>query len=211
MLKKLISFTLALAIIFTFAACGGKDTAENTVTDPSVDPAATLDHPMVKVTMEDGGSFIIELYPEYAPETVSNFLNLVNKGFYNGLTFHRIIDGFMAQGGSPDGTGGGTTTIKGEFANNGFTRNTLEHKRGTVSMARSTSYDSASSQFFICYARQAHLDGNYAAFGSVVEGMEVVDGFLKVERTYDLRGDLSTPVTPIVMKTVEQISVKAAA
>ncbi len=209
MTKKLISLTLILAIVFAFAACGKKETP----TDTASAPEGSLDHPMVKVTMEDGQSFTIELYPEYAPETVANFLKLVNEGFYNGLTFHRIIDGFMAQGGSPDGSpNGGTTTIKGEFASNGFTRNTLEHKRGTVSMARrSDDNNSASCQFFICYARQEHLDGNYAAFGSVVEGMEVVDGFLQIERTYDLSGRLSSPVTPVVMKTVEQISVKAAA
>ncbi|MCR4615066.1 MAG: peptidylprolyl isomerase [Clostridiales bacterium] len=179
---------LALVILFSLASCGSKDAEE------------------IKVS-ESGKYFIIELYPEYAPKTVENFLKLVNEGFYNGLKFHRVIAGFMAQGGSPDGTSSGSaTSIEGEFASNGFTRNTLKHERGTVSMARGTDYNSASCQFFICFSRQQHLDDDYAAFGSVVEGMDVVDGFLDIERTYDSGGYLSVPVTPIVMKTVEQIS-----
>ena len=156
--------------------------------------------------MENGGEFIIELLPEYAPLTVANFERLVKNEFYNGLTFHRVIDGFMAQGGDPEGNGcgGSDEKIKGEFAVNGV-NNTLSHTRGVVSMARSQFYDSASSQFFICYDDCTFLDGQYAAFGKVVEGMDVVDGFLKVERRMSFGGERSTPVKPIVMKKVELI------
>ncbi|MBE6795588.1 MAG: peptidylprolyl isomerase [Ruminococcaceae bacterium] len=158
----------------------------------------------VKVTMENGGEFIIELCPDQAPITCENFLKLVKKGFYNGLTFHRVIDGFMAQGGDPEGTGcgGSDENIKGEFAMNGV-MNMLSHTRGVVSMARSQNPNSASSQFFICYGDCTFLDGQYAAFGKVTEGMEVVDDFLKIERRMSFGGERSTPVEPIVMKTVE--------
>ena len=149
--------------------------------------------------MSDGQKFQVTLYPEYAPQTCANFLALVNAKFYDGLTFHRIIDGFMAQGGDPngDGTGGAENTIVGEFASNGFEKNTLKHEKGTVSMARSSFADSASSQFFICYADASYLDGEYAAFGKVTKGMDTVDSFLKTERTANAIGELATPVTPI--------------
>mgnify|MGYP002511121996 FL=1 len=157
----------------------------------------------IKVTMENGGEFIIELCPEQAPITCENFLKLVKSGFYNGLTFHRVIDGFMAQGGDPEGTGcgGSDENIKGEFRINGV-NNTLSHTRGVISMARSQNPNSASSQFFICYGDCTFLDGQYAAFGKVTEGMEVVDDFLKIERRMSFGGERSTPVEPIVMKTV---------
>lgn len=161
----------------------------------------------IKVTMENGGEFVIELCPENAPITCENFLKLAKSGFYNGLTFHRVIDGFMAQGGDPEGTGcgGNDECIKGEFSANGV-NNTLSHTRGVVSMARSQNPNSASSQFFICYDDCTFLDGQYAAFGKVVSGMEVVDGFLKTERRMSFGGERSTPVTPIVMKTVEVLN-----
>ena len=160
----------------------------------------------VKITMENGGEFVIELYPEYAPITCANFEKLVKAGFYDGLTFHRVIDGFMAQGGDPEGTGcgGSDETIKGEFRINGVD-NKLSHTRGVVSMARSQNPNSASSQFFICYDDCTFLDGQYAAFGKVTDGMEVVDGFLKTERRMSFGGERSTPVTPIVMKKAEII------
>lgn len=161
----------------------------------------------VKATMENGGTFVIELYPEKAPATCENFLNLVNSGFYDGLTFHRVIDGFMAQGGDPEGTGcgGSDKNIPGEFAANGF-NNTLSHTRGVVSMARSQNPNSASSQFFICYDDCTFLDGQYAAFGKVTEGMETVDGFLKIERRMSFGGERSVPVEPIVIKKMEEIN-----
>ena len=160
----------------------------------------------VKVTMENGGEFIIELCPEQAPITCENFLKLVKSGFYNGLTFHRVIDGFMAQGGDPNGNGmgGSDENIKGEFKMNGV-NNTLSHTRGVISMARSQNPNSASSQFFICYGDCTFLDGQYAAFGKVIEGMETVDNFLKTDRRMSFGGERSTPVEPIVMKTVEVI------
>ncbi len=147
---------------------------------------------------------IITLYPDKAPITCENFENLVSDGFYDGLTFHRVIDGFMAQGGDPDGTGAGGSkdTIKGEFTANGV-NNDLLHKRGTVSMARTNDPDSASSQFFICYTDRPDLDGYYAAFGEVTEGMEVIDKFLTVKRIEGADGDNSRPVKPIVIDTAK--------
>ncbi|MBR7163398.1 MAG: peptidylprolyl isomerase [Clostridia bacterium] len=155
----------------------------------------------VKVEMENGGTFTIELLPEFAPETAANFERLAREGFYDGVVFHRVIDDFMAQGGDPTGTGmgGSGTNIRGEFLQNGFAQNKLSHERGVVSMARSMDPNSASSQFFICYANCTFLDGQYAAFGKVVEGMETVDEFLKVERRGPEGG---TPVEPIRMKKV---------
>lgn len=161
----------------------------------------------IKFTMEKGGEFIIELCPQQAPITCANFLKLVKDGFYNGLTFHRVIDGFMAQGGDPkgNGTGGSDENIKGEFKMNGV-NNTLSHTRGVVSMARSQNPNSASSQFFICYDDSCtFLDGQYAAFGKVTAGMEVVDDFLSVPRRMSFGGERSTPVEPIVIKTAEVI------
>ncbi len=193
-----------IAGVLAFAAftglmtgCGKKDTAEST--------AETTAPAVVSNTASDN-SFIITLYPDVAPITCENFENLVSQGFYNGLTFHRVIEGFMAQGGDPQGTGmgGSDQTIKGEFSVNGV-ENTLSHQRGVVSMARSMDYDSASSQFFICYADCSSLDGSYAAFGEVTEGMEVVDSFLQVERAMGGDGAMSAPTKPIIMETVELI------
>lgn len=192
-LHKILSVLLAAILAFSFSGCEKEDEVTGG---------------KVKFTMENGGSFIIELYPEYAPETCENFLNLVSEGFYDGLTFHRVIDDFMAQGGDPEGTGlgGSENKIKGEFSQNGFKQNTLSHTRGVVSMARSSvSYDSASSQFFICYVDATYLDGEYAAFGKVIEGMEVVDSFLEVERALDSSGYYSVPKTPIVIEKAEVI------
>ncbi len=155
----------------------------------------------VLVTMENGDTFVIETAPQYAPQTCQNFLSLVEDGFYNGLTFHRVIDDFVAQGGDPsgDGTGGSAKSIKGEFSANGFDQNTLSHTKGVVSMARrGGDMDSATSQFFICYDDVTSLDGQYAAFGRVTEGMETVEKFLEVKR--DSAG---MPETPIVIKEMK--------
>ncbi len=151
-------------------------------------------------------SFIMTLYPDVAPETCSNFQKLVNNGFYNGLTFHRVVDEFVAQGGDPngDGTGKSDEAVKGEFAQNGV-ENSLSHVRGTVSMARAEDFDSATCQFFICYQDIAYLDGLYAAFGSVTEGMEVVDGFLDVPRSIGRMGEISVPDTPIYIQYAGEI------
>lgn len=171
------------------------------------DKIMTEDSVKVLVEMESGDEFVLELYPEYAPQTVQNFVDLVNDEFYDGVGFHRIVEGFMAQGGDPEGTGmgGSGVEIPGEFSANGFTQNTLSHTRGVISMARSQNYDSASSQFFICYDDASFLDGQYAAFGKVVEGMEVVDSFLDVERSYNSMGELASPVEPVVMKKLTVI------
>lgn len=133
-------------------------------------------HPIVTFEMEDGSVFRAELYPELAPNTVNNFLSLVQKGFYDGIIFHRVIEGFMIQGGDPKGvgTGGPGYHIKGEFKSNGF-ENPIKHERGVLSMARAQHPDSAGSQFFVMHAAAPYLDGQYAAFGKVIEGMETVD------------------------------------
>ncbi len=155
-------------------------------------------NPIVTITMDDDSQIILELYPEVAPESVKNFISLVEKGFYNGLTFHRIIPGFMIQGGCPEGTGTGGPgyRIKGEFAQNGV-KNDLKHTRGVLSMARSMMPDSAGSQFFIMHADSPHLDGQYAAFGKVIEGMDTVDYIANVGTDFSDR-----PVVPVRMKTV---------
>ena len=153
-----------------------------------------------------GNTIVITLNTKEAPLTCENFEKLVKEGFYDGLTFHRVVDDFMAQGGDPLGTGmgGSDETIKGEFSQNGV-ENNLSHQRGVVSMARSMDPDSASSQFFICYTDCSFLDGQYAAFGTVTQGMEIVDDFLKVPRSMGGDGAVSSPDTPIKMKKVEMI------
>lgn len=153
---------------------------------------------MVVIEMENGKKMKIELYPDKAPITVANFEKLVKEGFYNGLTFHRVIPDFMIQGGDPEGTGmgGSKDKIKGEFASNGV-KNDLKHTRGVVSMARSMMKDSASSQFFIMHKDAPHLDGEYAAFGKVIEGLDVIDEIAGAET--DFR---DKPTTPQVMAKV---------
>ncbi len=192
-IKKRALLTAAMMLLMTgMAGCGNKQTTD-TAGEVSEQAALT------------DKQFVITLYPEYAPITCENFEDLVKDGFYDGIVFHRVMDDFMAQGGDPTGTGmgGSEKTIKGEFSTNGVD-NQLSHTRGVVSMARSSDPDSASSQFFICYTDEdTFLDGQYAAFGKVTEGMEVVDDFLKVERTMSSSGEPSSPVTPITMDKVE--------
>lgn len=144
-----------------------------------------MKNPIVTINMESGNEIKIELFPETAPNTVNNFISLVKKGFYDGLIFHRVIPNFMIQGGDPQGSGMGGPgySIKGEFANNNFP-NTLNHTRGVISMARSQNPDSAGSQFFIMHYDAPHLDGNYAAFGKVIEGIEEVDRIVGVKRDF---------------------------
>jgi peptidyl-prolyl cis-trans isomerase B (cyclophilin B) len=142
-------------------------------------------NPIVTIKLKNGGTVKAELYPEVAPNTVNNFISLVKKGFYNGVIFHRVIPGFMIQGGDPEGvgTGGPGYSIKGEFKGNGF-NNELKHSRGVLSMARSMHPNSAGSQFFIMVANAPHLDGQYAAFGKVTEGMEEVDKVVAAKRDF---------------------------
>ena len=144
-----------------------------------------MKNPMVTIEMEDGGIIKAELYPEIAPNTVKNFVSLVQKGYYDGLIFHRVIPGFMIQGGCPDGSGMGGPgySIKGEFKSNGVP-NTLDHTRGVLSMARSRHADTAGSQFFLMVSDSPHLDGQYAAFGKVTEGMEVADKIVMAKRNF---------------------------
>ena len=141
---------------------------------------------LVKIEMENGDSMVIRLYPEVAPITVENFKNLFSENYYAGIIFHRVISGFMVQGGDPTGTGmgGSKKSIKGEFSSNGV-KNDLSHKRGVISMARTNIPNSASSQFFICHADATFLDGNYAAFGEVVEGIETVDNIAAVKTDWN--------------------------
>lgn len=142
-------------------------------------------NPIVTIEMESGKTMKLELYPDIAPNTVKNFVSLINKGFYDGLIFHRVIPGFMIQGGDPNGTGTGGPgySIKGEFTGNGFANN-LKHDRGVISMARAASPNSAGSQFFIMVKASPHLDGQYAAFGKVTEGIEVADEIVSTPRDF---------------------------
>lgn len=153
---------------------------------------------MVQIEMQNGGIIKLELYPDAAPKTVENFLKLVKEGFYDGLIFHRVISGFMIQGGDPEGTGmgGAKEKIVGEFAANGHA-NPISHTRGVISMARAQNYNSASSQFFIMHADGTFLDGQYAAFGKVIDGMDVVDGIAATKT--DMR---DRPIEEQVMKTI---------
>ena len=192
-IKFILTAVFMLTMCFSFAGCNGKEnSSESSEKEMQTE------------------SFVIQLFPEYAPKTVENFKKLVTSGFYDGLTFHRVIEGFMAQGGDPngDGSGGSDQNVVGEFAQNGFEQNTLSHTRGVVSMARSADYNTASSQFFICYGDCTFLDGSYAAFGKVNdEGMKVVDKFLTVERKTNAGGEENAqPVTPITIKTAQMIN-----
>lgn len=155
-------------------------------------------NPIVTIEMENGDIMKAELYPDIAPNTVNNFISLIQKGFYDGLIFHRVIRGFMIQGGCPDGngTGGPGYNIKGEFSQNGFT-NDLKHEKGVLSMARAMAPNSAGSQFFIMHETSPHLDGSYAAFGKIIEGQDIVDKIAEVSTDYSDR-----PRADQVMKKV---------
>lgn len=157
-----------------------------------------MSNPVVTIKMKNGDVIKAELYPEIAPKTVNNFISLIKKGFYNGLTFHRVIYGFMLQGGCPEGTGTGGPGyhIRGEFSANGF-ENNLKHTEGVLSMARTNIPDSAGSQFFIMHRAAPHLDGEYAAFGKVTEGMDVVNKIAAVRTGY-----ADKPISPQIMESV---------
>ena len=158
-----------------------------------------MKNPIVTITMENGKTMKAELYPEVAPNTVNNFISLINKKFYDGIKFHRVIPGFMIQGGCPDGTGMGGPgySIKGEFSRNGF-KNELKHTRGVLSMARTMMPNSAGSQFFIMVADAPHLDDQYASFGKIIEGMEVADEIVNTKTDYN-----DKPYEDQVIKTME--------
>lgn len=157
-----------------------------------------MENPIIMITMENGDVMKAELYPHVAPNTVNNFISLINKKFYDGLIFHRVINGFMIQGGCPEGrgTGGPGYSIKGEFNNNGF-QNDLMHNEGVLSMARSMMPDSAGSQFFIMHKKSPHLDGEYAAFGQIIDGLEVVNKIAECDTDFSDR-----PITPQIIKSI---------
>lgn len=198
-ISKLTALFICLAIIFTFAGCG-KDSADKQGSSDEY----TVTH-TAEITVKDKGTIKLELYGNLAPKTVKNFKELADSGFYNGLTFHRIISGFMIQGGDPDGdgTGGSKKTITGEFTANGFVNN-LSHERGVISMARSSDPDSASSQFFIMHQTTTSLDGQYAAFGKVTSGMDIVDDIAKNTPVTDDNGTVLKENQPVI----ESITVK---
>jgi peptidyl-prolyl cis-trans isomerase B (cyclophilin B) len=181
---KILAVSLMCATLFS--GCSSSSSNENAKSQETTTGGVsqTAKNPIVTIEMVSGDIIKVELYPEIAPNTVNNFISLVNKGFYNGLIFHRVIPGFMIQGGDPAGTGGGGPgyVIKGEFSANGF-KNDLKHTRGVISMARlSQPMDSAGSQFFIMVADAPSLDGQYAAFGKVTEGIEAADKIVAVQR-----------------------------
>ena len=173
--------------LLSFTACKKDKNKETEPTPPR--------YVYVKMTVAEYGDIILKLDSKEAPKTVENFVKLVNEGFYNGLTFHRVIEGFMIQGGDPkaDGTGGSGQKIVGEFSANGY-KNTIKHKRGVISMARSNAYNSASSQFFIMHADAPHLDGQYAAFGKVLSGIEVVDEIASIPTDYSDRPKIAVRI-----------------
>lgn len=184
--RKLFVWLAMAVIISLLTACQSdkeEDGTANDVEDDQLDkPVQTGKTPEVTMTMENGDEIFIELYPDHATNTVNNFISLIEDEFYDGLTFHRVIPGFMIQGGDPEGTGMGDPgyAIRGEFINNGY-ENELLHERGVLSMARSQSADSAGSQFFIMVDNADHLDEDYAAFGRVIEGMDYVDEIVSVD------------------------------
>lgn len=180
-----------LALFLTGCGSSQEDNAEDTtenklseVKENAAYPSDVKERPVVTMTMENGEKILLELFPEAAPNTVANFISLIEDGFYDGLIFHRVIPDFMVQGGDPNGNGTGDPgySIAGEFMSNGFKANTVKHERGVLSMARTGEPNSAGSQFFIMVKDSPHLDGDYAAFGKVIEGMEVVDSIVSVER-----------------------------
>lgn len=185
-MKKLITLMLSLVLMMTLSACSSSK-SNNDSSNTAV------------ITVENYGKITVQLDPKQAPITVKNFKKLVHEKFYDGLTFHRIIQGFMIQGGDPngDGTGGSDDTIKGEFSANGV-KNTLKHKRGVISMARSNDYNSASSQFFIMQETNSSLDGQYAAFGKVTSGMDVVDKIANSVQVTDNNGSVAAKNQPVI-------------
>ena len=191
-MKKTVTVLIAVFLLFALCACGSASVKTESA-------ESYTDNPKVEITVRDYGTITLELYPDVAPLTVDNFVKLCNEGFYDGLTFHRVMSGFMIQGGDPqgNGTGGSDETIKGEFAANGV-KNELSHKRGVISMARAKSPDSASSQFFIVHQDSEFLDGSYAAFGAVTEGIEVVDAICENTPVIDNNGTVPSEYQPVI-------------
>ena len=200
-MKRRIFCLLIIALLgAVVTGCGsGGSTAEEEQTESAEEEALLSGKHYVSINIKDKGTIKVELDVDAAPITVTNFVNLVKEGFYDGLTFHRIIEGFMMQGGDPAGTGmgGAERTIVGEFESNGV-NNPISHTRGTISMARSTMPDSASSQFFIMHQDGTYLDGDYAAFGHVMEGMEIVDDICENTTGQDQNGMIPEENRPVI-------------
>lgn len=200
-MKRRIFCLLIIALLgAVVTGCGsGGSTAEEEQTESAEEEALLSGKHYVNINIKDKGTIKVELDADAAPITVTNFVNLVKEGFYDGLTFHRIIEGFMMQGGDPAGTGmgGAERTIVGEFESNGV-NNPISHTRGTISMARSTMPDSASSQFFIMHQDGTYLDGDYAAFGHVTEGMEIVDDICENTTSQDQNGMIPEENRPVI-------------
>ena len=196
-MKKLFKFTMVMLLALSLAGCGGKSNDEQDKKTASKDLLSG--NYRIEIDVKDYGVIKVELQADEAPITVTNFVKLVKEGFYDGLTFHRIIDGFMIQGGDPkgNGTGGSDETIKGEFSSNGV-ENPLKHTRGAISMARSSDPDSASSQFFIMHQTTTSLDGDYAVFGYVYEGIEVVDKIATTVPVTDNTGTVEASNQPVI-------------
>lgn len=188
--------------VFVLSACG--KTKENNNINGGTKKMET--NPVVTIEMENGDKMSIELYPKIAPNTVKNFVSLVKKGFYDGLIFHRVIPGFMIQGGDPDGNGGGGPgySIKGEFTQNKF-QNDLKHTKGVISMARAQSPNSAGSQFFLMVADSPHLDGQYAGFGKIISGMEIADKIVAVKRNSSDKPLQEQKIKKVTVENAEQI------
>ena len=196
-MKRFFALALCFAMIFCFAACGNEGSSASPNKSGNTDYSKGTHHAVIDV--KDYGKIELELDADTAPITVENFCTLANDGFYDGLTFHRIIEGFMIQGGDPDhnGTGGSEKEIKGEFSANGV-KNDISHTRGVISMARSQQNDSASSQFFIVHKDSDFLDGQYAAFGHVTKGMEVVDRLATETPVVDNNGTVLFENQPVI-------------
>ena len=225
-MKRTLALMLSFLLLISMVACSPAAT-EAQKRKPSGTPAIApstayaVSLPMadgvtnfVQFTMEGGATFVIELYPEFAPKTVENFQHLVYAGFYNGLTFHRIVKDFILQGGDPNGDGSGASPMKipGEFPDNEFTQNTLTHERGVVSMFRSTDKNSASCQFFITHQTARTLDGKYAAFGRVVAGMETIDAIAALEvEAQPISGEVSRPINAPVIASAYFVNFTAPA
>ena len=209
-MKKRTFLLFGLLAMLVLTACGGKsgaqtstddatDTSDNSQQTTAEEIAQPIGQHHAQITIKDHGTIDIELDGDAAPISVQNFMDLANDGFYDGLTFHRIITGFMMQGGDPNGngTGGSGENIKGEFSANGVD-NTLSHTRGAISMARSMNYDSASSQFFIMHQDYTSLDGQYAVFGYVTDGMDIVDDICESAKPTDNNGTIPADEQPVI-------------
>jgi peptidyl-prolyl cis-trans isomerase B (cyclophilin B) len=212
-MKRFLLILTAALLLFAAVGCANQIADPNANGERTEAPATdepknneeepTVKNPVATIIMKDGGVMKLELYPDVAPNTVKNFIALSNAGFYDGLTFHRIYAGFMIQGGDPEGNGSGDPgySIKGEFTANGV-NNTLSHKRGVISMARANPFDSAGCQFFIMHADYTGLDGQYAAFGMLIEGFETLDAIASTPTGYNEWGEKSVPLEPVVIESI---------